>query len=702
MYNAQFISLSNQRYPQIQDTLVQVKSNNLHTIVLNLKKTSNELPIEIVSELSLYYKDLLSNYFKLLIDSYIFEITTEQLIINFYIDFLEDIDAETKVSIVLHGILNESTKLTQTVVEVLVKKSTIQNFNLAVVKEPTVNISPNFLIEKSKQNVPSWSKAFQQTKSNFTKTLEPSFNILSNYYQVISKYLEDTSEESVLLKVSERPIKIIDSSSNQYLDYHNIHNSNYKDMTLHNNPQQLDLISCFYTPSAYFKVVDFLDPCKLYLRKEIKQGSAIVYIEGIGKDSQHIVEVILLTDTILKSTINTFTKITKITSEVALTISNYIDCIKDHFYLKDYLFPVPIFVNKENNFLYYTPSFKLERNAENTLPILSIYDKANIQYKFSFSTTKVDSLYIDKHLNVYWAAEGLLHSGNLGLNFTKTPDNITTNANKYIFTTDEVLVGDWIDLEIDLPSLYTDLNIDSAVIKLEHNNNTKYLDPISESFVLEKTRIYPNNFRDKLKLSLNITDSKPITFSIITETNVYVCHLEANMIMSNSAINISEETNLVIYNDMLKVARQDLNNIDYDFNFNNKTLVGITWEHGSNLDYDIKISESNINNTTSTISSQYFKRLFLDENTNLELLTLDIANISKDFFQNSDVVLKIKANWHSLSNQLETQQAILHCVNKDNIRTSFLLTPKDTSEFEYEIRIDITTNEITGILNANY
>lgn len=706
MFKFKLISVTNEKYPSRTDQIVQVLKPNKHSLLLELI-SSNDLTISNIDKLELFYSDDETSYDKVNIDS--FEIVGETFLkINFYVNYLEDSLTSLRLSLYL----NETIYVAE-VYKITTSKSKKQSLNFKVSKtpDPAMTLMPNFLLENAKQYVPTWSKAYISTVSNFSKILEPCYNTVTSFYMVLYKYLSDfyftqKSEELYALTVSEKPLKVIDSLDNVYLDVYNLENSAKKIIST-SVAKTDNLIILSYNPNeAFLETVITTDEesaTVLYIKKETKSSSLTIQIRGVTNKGRVVSESILLVDSFYRPTINKYTKILSIQTSETVVIANFIDCVKEHQYTGITSIPTPLFVDKEDQFNFYTPDFRLEKTESARNTVLSIYHLNSLKYYFCFDT-KVTSAYIDPYLNIHWTSEDNTYRiSNLCNYLVSTTASTNDNISEYIYTDSTPYLNEWCDLIVNLPKLSEDFpDLNSVVVSLQINNEIKYLDPITEQFQSNKKVIHVKNILNALTISLKIKDFNEHLFKILLPNATFTSTVKVPAIYSTNIKNIEEGQTIIIQDNMIKLMTESQEQI-YEFatheDLTNKLYVLFVWDYAENLDYRVTLSNELITNEESTIADSLCSRVYYDGNTAVEGFCIDIKN-TKTTYNMENLVFKVNTRFRTESNVTSSRSRSKVLFFTKNLFQEFNLASKDTLVHEYEFTL--TENIVTGVLNVNY
>jgi len=706
MIKFKFISLKNEKYPDFNDKLVQTGKPNKHTLRVQLI-TNEEIAINGVKDINLYLcvNDETSYDVASITDYTI--INNSLLDVIFYIDYLEDLDIN---KLRLNFYLNVDTYITELYpIKTLASKTS--SVGLKVTKRPLPELSsnmPNFLLDNSKQFVPNWSKAYQNTVSNFAKILEPCYNTITGFYSTMHRNLLNSYKTfdfpTTTISLRKKPIKIIDQANNVYLDTFCIENAPKKLVSF--EPQvQKQFIELSYNPLESFKAVELIEPTILYIKKEIKNNEATITIAGLNENGRYVSEIIFLTQSSYKPTINKYKIILKIDTTASLQISNYINCIKDHQYTTVTSIPVPPFVLKENNFNFYVPDFRLEQTESKLNSVLSLYSGNTLKYYFCFDHY-VTSLFVDPYLNLHWTTATAEYRISSLSNFISTTyNNVNDGVNNYIYTEDQPYLNEWVDIIVDIPHLlldYPDLNIATVALEVE-GESIKYLDEATEQFQANKKTLNLKTILNKLTISVKITNFKEHIFKILVENNTFINTIKVPCIYNTNSYTIPANTTLIVEDDQLKLFTNNSEQVSFDFltdlDLTNKLYVFFTWNDANNLDYRITIGADVITNELITADEDICTRVFYDGNTFAEGFYLDIEK-AKTTYNLTDLVFNVSTRYRQDSNYDLTKSTSNVLFFSKDINQIFNLTSKDSDLNEYEFILQ--NNQIIGNINANY
>lgn len=704
MFKFKLTEITNDKYPRIINKIVETRNPNKHTMVFELI-SSNALVLSTVDKLQLYFSDGETSYDEIIIDSYTTIANT--LTITFYVDLLEQSKIDTlRLNLYLNNTLYVSEIYK---VEVLSNKTSKLTLNIVKTPKEELLLSPNFLLENSKQHVPIWSKAYEKTISNFAKVLDPFYKTVTSYYFTLHNYLAEQyfSKEinkTTLVNNVEKPLRVVDASGNTYLDVYSIESSPRKIISIAEEEFPLLLCSFNYNVTEVFKPIILEEPSILYLKQEIKNESNTILLTGLDQNNKFVTEVVFLVNSRYRPTVNEYKQVLTLVSAVNVELSNFIDCIKEHQYTQITSVPVPLFINKEKNFDYYNPEFRLERTESELNSVLSVYTQNTLKYYFCFDSL-VTSFYIDPYLNMYWTTDNSLNMSNLALSLNTSSNSVTDGVCPYIYTDTPLYLNEWFDLIVDLPKLLIDYpDLDSLVVSLVTTDGVvKYLNAITEIFEETKTLIYIKDpYSSKINISLKLSNLDEYVFKIILKNKVFVHTLKVPCIFNTNTVSLANST-LIIQNNTVKVNTTEVPTIDYVFSteedLENKLFVFFVWEHAGNLDYKVNVSQDFITNEAMTVSDSLCNRIYYDGNTNVEGFSLDIRQI-KQTYAMENLTFTLHTSFRPESN-INTSKVISKVLfySKD-IEQEFLLTSKDSDTYEYEFTL--ANNLISGTLNANY
>lgn len=646
----------------------------------------------LLNSVTLYFEDYSGKYYKL-------PILNKELKLDDTLDIKFTYDLpETKYNkLVITVELEDGVLITQSF-KINFKTLISKNFNFKIKRKLEKISEPNFSLERVKADYPSWSKVYKDDVSNVTKVLDPLFKQVESIYSKTENLLKKNLKDLSTISLNESPLLVVDESNNKYFEHINILNSNYKTINL--KPiENLQLITYFVSKSLITEDLDFINDSLIYLQKDIKNTQEKIIIEGLNKDNKFISESLILISDLPRNTINKYSKITKIVSNVNLIVSNHLDCSKNHQILDSFNLPTPSFVTKDLGFINYFPKFELQVNSfedeDSKSNILVIKEPTTnqIKYKYSFTDQLITSMFIDDNLNVYTLTDSALKIGNLSIDNTKYNTNITTNNNKFIIVENkDILINEWQKVYIDIEALSK--NIDICYISVENEDTLYYYNPEYKSMQLEKYLINTQLHKDIYTLDIYISNENPYIFTIHTKDKKYNTTLEANVINNKNSYNTSNKNMILFNNKLLLVDIEEplLESVD-------KNLIIFNWTNTSDLDFELNIKDIIYTNNDINIQNKYIKNIAKDGNNYIETLSINYKEIAKDYFDGSSLTFKVKSNWSPHTLPSANAQAWIYLnINNNSIRLE--LTPKDTTEYEYTIVI--TDNTITSTRNSNY
>lgn len=676
-------------YPDEFNTIVFKTNPVKYTLQLTLHNGVDTLSLSSLKNTSIYLCDKFNNLHKLQLSN-----DNTPSGISFYVDLPETNKIKSLI-VVSH--LDADT-IRQEFLDIQFKFVNTLKRELRVLKDITPISEPNFLVEKSKVTMQTWSAAFKKDISVYTKVVEPYYKVINNFYTKTNDLLKKNLDGYSTYNISERPLKIT-SESTQYLQYNNVNNSNYKTLAL-DGEQTNSLVVSYYSPTLTFKPLTYSKAYKLYIKKATKNSQSIVYLKGVDSFGNIVTESVNLYNSLYKETINLYTQLLWVTSEETLEISTYVDCCKVHNYLSPLVTPTPVFIDKTYNFNYYQPNYILERSTEGTHSVLSVKNDFNntTKYSFNFSTQSVESLYIDESLNVYWTSGGYLHASNLSLDFSTKITSTGDNVNSYIYTSEEACLGDWIDVYIDIDRLYRDTQLSHIVFTVVHNGTQYYLNTETGLLQNDKYLINCETVKDVTKLTVRVTDAFPYIFKLIGTNTCYSVTIAPYILTPKVSIPVPIEQSISIINS--DVVLVDSATPMVEPLFEDKTSLIFTWDFQDDLDTVLEINGYKIGFNIAEIDSTFVSRVIGDGFTSAEVYLLDLVKLKQTFFKNSDVVIKVRSNWSTCGNVISDRSNATLTILTPIAQQQMTLSPKDTDKYEYEISIEsngtINVTQLTG------
>jgi len=686
--------------PTVYNTIYFFKNSVYHILKINSTDVINS-----VTDLQLFYVDINDNFHLIELDY--FSYTNNQLVIYFYNDLAEG--AYKNKLLINTKINNKFYK--QYISGFNIKTIITSNFNFNVKRKTYVPIESNFLITRAKANVPTWSTPFTKEVSNYSKLLEPSYKYINSCYSKLKDIIKN-KRNLVSYQVNEKPFKVVASSGKKHLNYHNLKSSNHKQLAasylLDIGAPHITFKSFVYHPNFNFKDIAF-SGTHLYVKKETENTNTVIFIEGFS-GNKIVSESLNLQGTNVKATLHKYDILIKVNSKESLEISDHVDCTKNFTYYDYNITPTPLFINERQNFEAYLPQYRLESNNQGDTPVLVIYDKLEVKYKYSFTTPVVDSLYIDDSLNIYWTSADTLYQSNLGLSQDKHTTNVYENSNKYLYTdTSEYLLNDWIEVSANFPSLLQDVpDTSSAVLSVTIDDVVKYFNTELNTLVDHKYVIQGDSLNSIYTFSMLCDKPEGYVVTLQTNKNNYTLNTIPKVIPSTNFINLPTDSLLLnVYNNKLVLVGEQ-----YGANFLDNTYTGATtlvfyWNGVQSLDFDLDFYGYLINTVDKQLDDSFIKRLTSDGSRLTESYLLDMNELLK-ISPNSSLVFKVKSKYSKEESLNKTAvidgdiTATCLITLSDGTTKSITLHPLITDTEEYEYTITVTGNTITEALNVNY
>jgi hypothetical protein len=266
-------------------------------------------------------------------------------------------------------------------------------------------------------------------------------------------------------------------------------------------------------------------------------------------------------------------------------------------------------------------------NEARNNPALSVYNTLSEPvFKFNFETSTVDSLYIDKNLSAYWISNGALYHDVLSIDHKKFSTNITENVNKYLYSKNSVLIGDWVDIVVDIPRLYLETGSSTFMLSTIIDGELKYLHTEYKTLVSEKYITDCKEITSLLEFSILLESSEEIIFNLVTPERTYRLNLSPHILYSRNGVPIDDHSLLYIKNSELKVSSYS---VDYEYNYD--STVTFVWDGISDLDFEISTGKDVIGTNINTFENTVFSKLFLDGNNTTESYLYSLEQLKKDY-----------------------------------------------------------------------
>lgn len=574
-----------------------------------------------------------------------------------------------------------------------------KKLDLTTRKEPTQNSEPNFNILSSTAFVPEWSKAFKNPVSNYVRMLEPLLKCFNAVHAKLDDLLSNSSIRLKSFKLQNRPDKITDSKGNRYLEYNNINTSYYKSIEVESvDSSHPTLFLSVFIPYLPFTTLFLEEESKIYIKQNAKNLLQEVTIVGLDDEGKRIEEKFFLTDDIVQESLSLFKQVTSVTSSVPLEISNFVDCSKTFFVKQRAASLNPLFISQENSFQSHIPDIKLGSNLSLTQTTLDIMEKFNSSvFKYSFGQSDITSLYVDKYMNAHYTNNNQMYVVPLALDLYGHSKDVSDSANKYIYTNDRVLTGEWLKVKIDLNSYFQDYGKDNVLVYVKHENELYYLDSKLSLMQTERKYVSPRESPQPYEIELFLEDSAPYVFNIVSENFRHSFTIKAATVGNHNTYPIEENSTLIVYNGVLKLAKFELQSF-YDNSVTSQSFLNFTWEHYKNLEYKLWLPGLTRSFTTSD--------RFLEEDlikpacectTSVSSLLLNIEKIKKIYSPSAPLEIKVAVNWEeSCGVPTEIAEAFVR-VNHNGLLYSVPIAPTNVESDKWQLKIVFNEDKTVSI-----
>lgn len=404
----------------------------------------------------------------------------------------------------------------------------------------------NMLYPRLRLGFPSWSAIYKNSITNTSKLLEP---LLTPMYDAYSKLVEYSGRS-----LRKMPYRFkIHKSLYKPTEVYKLKEKEFIPMTQGNIQTMPKLINSgetlnnlnfsrmFLAPRERLSNYDlkpFLNTT-LYLRLlDNSVSSSTVTIKGIDLFGRYCQETISISPMFYTTTNKKYKDILEFQNGSEIVVSNYLDCKYDNYVIQEGQFKPAIV---DNNFRTFHPYVSIIRNEEDTRDTLCISDsRLNLKesmYTFNMDSEKIDSVFINEHLNVFWKEDSYLYSGTIHHDLTKVLGHTSNNANDVILVSNKnTSVGDWIEATIDIQKWGSR----PMVIQIKNKESTLYYDQNSESFKQDLVYLYPDQNEPTLELSVKVANEDPYIFSVYDDSfeNVFVASSTVHMIKSIQKVEV--------------------------------------------------------------------------------------------------------------------------------------------------------------------
>lgn len=535
-------------------------------------------------------------------------------------------------------------------IEVIVKKTAIP-FELGNVPL----LSSNLLYPRIRLGFPQWGTAEKNDISNTTKIFEPLFTPFYDSYHKIIKY-------NTKSRFTEKYKAVQDIVTyNRPVGVRQYGNGVDRNLFEGSSPERAP---------QFAKIIDKNVPLKLvkkYLYEDVPQefpdefNNTLLYIKrttgiysetylpvtilGLDVYDELLVDTVFVTNTFYSITTKRFKKITEIKAAEPIVIANFVNCLYDHYVIKDHKTPAPIV---DNSLFQFTPYALIAKNNEgtrNTLQIFNMYrEYSDYAYKFDleYKDTEHLSFYIDEHLRIVWSDRTNLYSSVLGHDLSKNIGNHPSiNCNNVVVVADQnTSIGDWAEATIDVSSW---IEKKPLLISIKNRDTVLYYDQETEGFGKKVTYFYPKEFEKTLTLTVKVANEDPYIFSVITDDlkTKYLAVTHSNK-LHNYLKDVKCSGDLMHIDGKLQVVGGRAPSVvHHDESFSDKLRIVISPKNVTQYDWTINIKGHVVSSKGSTLPDELFNVYSGSGNGNSEVVVeLDRYNLLR-MFDSDEATFKI-------------------------------------------------------------
>lgn len=500
----------------------------------------------------------------------------------------------------------------------------------------------NMLYPRIKIGFPRWGTIEKNTISNGTKLLEPLFTPLyDSYFKVIDFNLHTKFKTPYTrfksFETGYRPHSVFQFSGTTYRRM-------YECSSTQSLPKRIDLNSTntslktarlfLLANTDYDYDFSFLINTRIYCRKlnnSLEQD--VLTIKGLDLKGDRLEERVIVVEDFYTCAVNKFSKIFTITCNSSVVVSNYVNCVFNHFIVKD-INTLPPIVDSDL-FAFFPQCIKFSNN-EKTRDTLHIFNSTNYltepQYKFDLEHTgRITSMYVDEFLKIYWTdSSNKLYTNCINHDLSKdVGKNPSNNNNNIIVVSDQnTAIGDWVDVSVMLTEWEANT---SMVLQVKNGQETLYYDQDTESFVAGIRYFYPPENLDILEVSAKVLNDSPYIFTVFDDTleKQYTASTQSQYLKSAQEP-IAVTGTLSVINDKLSLTDNLVNTISYS-SVSDKILLTLTSKDFSMLDWELDFLGMKISKTFTSMPEDYYSIISNGSNDNPLIIEIDRMVVIHDY-----------------------------------------------------------------------
>ena len=656
-------SIVNDRYDYLENKICISQHHVIkHQLNFTLEGYSGEYPVD---EVDIYLVDYNGNLYKL--SSYF-----DGNSLEFYTDSKETEYARVFIKIKINHLSLEQF-LDIPIVDI---KSNTKTF--VVYKQITVSKESNLFYSKASAYVPSWSKAYKEYGSNFSKIVEPYFKLLQGFYNTLDYNLSNEIEYKVF-KYNEDVFKLYTEDGTQILEQNSLLTGSQKICELVENTSELQLESIYLDSTDILKNYVLPFTSKLYINKFQSSVDSVV-IEGLDENDNYVTESINLVGNSISVTKYKYKVIKYLVTQVPILLANYVDCFSNHFVLAGNPTPMPLLIDKNNYSIFY-PKIKIENIGNSTS--IGIYNKQDCVYRYFFKTNNIKGIFVDKYLNVYWIEANKLLMSTLYIDLSQYSNNAYENSGSFI-DYEYTYVDGWIDIVID----FDKLNENTTIVSMSEGGVTYYLNTETKQLQTEKYIIENSSSLGVYSFKV-LPEEFPLKVSLITKNQTYPLCISPLILEPNKATQFNIDTSvekLALVNDSLTLLKNQTN---YNLSTTNSDLILIFNSKDCNgINFKLDISNHKIDNYELPLSSDYISRLYLEDTSSIVVYKINYKRIKHELFKSADVTFSVKAYKEESTFVKNTSECFLSIFIDGINKGDFPLSINTDEDYQYNFIIN--------------
>lgn len=558
----------------------------------------------------------------------------------------------------------------------------------------------NMLYPRIKLGFPKWGTIEKNSISNGTKLLEPLFTPLyDSYFKVISFNLHTKYkvpyQKFRSFETGYRPDSVFQYSGTLYKKLHECSSvqSLPRRVTLDSSPTSLTASRLFLLNSTdYDYDFSFLSNTRIYCRKlNNALTQDVLTIKGLDLKGDRLEERVIVVEDFYTCAVHKFSKIFTITCSSNVIVANYVNCMFNHFIVKDINTFPPIV---DSDLFAFFPQCVKFSNNEKTRDTLHIFNNTNYltepQYKFDLEHTgRITSMYIDEFLRLYWTdSSNKLYTNCINHDLSKdVGKNPSNNNNNVIIVSDQnTAIGDWVDVSVMLNEWEANT---SMVLQVKNGTETLYYDQETESFVSGIRYFYPPENLDILEVSAKVLNDSPYIFTVFDDTleKQYTASTQSQYLKSIQEP-LTVTGTLSVINDKLSLTDNKVNTTSY-MALSDKILLTLTSKDLSMLDWELDFLGMRISKTFTSMPEHYYSIVSNGNGDNPLIIEIDRMSVINDY--NLDrIPMTLNFKFDTMYNRSVLSSVELQLADKYGVRDKDLSV---TASDEYlSIPMDFTRN----------